>query len=455
MTTAELKGSARKYSRGTRRVRRALLDSTRPASTRITGRARPDPRLPVSPSAGHVLLLGSQPDADLRITGILQAHGLRVSASADADAGMAMAVSVQLVVIDGLADAAVAISLCERLRAASGLADMPILCVASSADVGERVHLLEAGADDVIARPFDTTEFEARVDGLLARTKRGATLTERPGPASPEGDVPRSIAFFGPKGGSGTTTLAVNVAVALAARRAWSVALVDLDLQWGDVTMLLNIVARHTVSDLAHDSVGLADRDMVRRYAVQHQSGLAVYGSAARPDDSASVTAGNVSQLLAALRDTYQVVIVDAGSALDAVSQTIIEHADRLVIPVIPEIPGLRAVRTLLEMLAESDRGSENLVLVLNHIFPRDMMRREEIEGALGGKVEIELPHDPVLYLVGANAGEPIVTSAPKSAPGDRLLALSALLAGDGATTATSARPGDARQRFSSLLKRG
>ena len=98
---------------------------------------------------------------------------------------------------------------------------VPILCVAATDDVEERISFLEAGADDVVARPFDAREVEARVEALLLRFQRSKDLAPI---VSPDGLTlarpRRSVAVYSPKGGVGTTTIATNVAVAAAQRKA-------------------------------------------------------------------------------------------------------------------------------------------------------------------------------------------------------------------------------------------
>ena len=113
------------------------------------------------------------------------------------------------------------------------------MCVSATDDVEERIAFLEAGADDVMARPFDAREMEARVEALLLRFQRSRDL----GPVvSPDGltlaRARRTVAVYSPKGGVGTTTVAVNVAIAAAANRPDKVVLVDLSLQFGGVATL-------------------------------------------------------------------------------------------------------------------------------------------------------------------------------------------------------------------------
>jgi len=338
----------------------------------------------VSTSTGYVLLLGTDRDAVGEVGTVLQAHGLRVVAAPDAEAGVAHGPAAELVILDRIEGRSDAISLCSRLRMTPGMAQVPILCLAASDDVEERARFLEAGADDVMARPFDARELEARVDALLARGRRSREETAPVGTSEAPVAVPRLVGVLGPKGGSGTTTIAVNTALALAARGERRVALVDLDLQWGDVATQLNVSPRHSISDLARDATALAEPSIVESFAERHASGLSVFAAPMRPDESASVGAEHVGQLLPALRDTYRLTVVDAGSDLDERTLTVFEHVDRLIVPVLPEIPAMRAVRTLLEVLGELEGPSTGIVLVLNHAYPRDMLRRDEIEGALG-----------------------------------------------------------------------
>ena len=122
-----------------------------------------------------------------------------------------------------------AVEICREIRATPALAAVPVMCVSGSDDVEERIRFLEAGADDVVARPFDARELEARVEALLLRFQRSRDLAPI---ISPDGltmhRARRTVAVFSPKGGVGTTTIATNIAVAAVANRPDRVVLVDL-----------------------------------------------------------------------------------------------------------------------------------------------------------------------------------------------------------------------------------
>lgn len=404
---------------------------------------------------GYVLLIGTDSDSLTSVAEVLERRNLEIVTSTEPESSLGQAAAASLVIIDRVEGRLDAVALCSRLRMASGMREVPILCIATSNDVEERVRFLEAGADDVMARPFDPLELEARLDALLARSQRprpaaAVTPGTPTGTASREG--PRLVGIMGPKGGSGATTIAVNTAVALARRGERSMAIADLDLHWGDVSTLLDVSPRQSVSDLATDTVGLADRSAVESYAEHHRSGLAVFGAPARPDEADSIRAQHIGQLLPALRDAYELTIVDVGSNLDERALTVFEHADLFVVPVVPEIGAMRAVRTLLQVLAELEGASAGTLVVLNRIFARDALTREQIEKAVGASIDHELPYDAAVYLEAANTGEPVVLGAPGSAAAERLDDLATLISGDSVAEPVSARQG--RGRFS-LRRRG
>src|SRR6266542_6347863 len=212
------------------------------------------PTHPASPQGAHVpastlLLL----DADLPsrevIRGVLAGVGYSVTAVETADEAFRLAGDHQLMIINVVTGKKTAADICREIRQTPALSAVPVLCISQSDDVEDRIRFLEAGADDVMAKPFDARELEARVEALLLRFQRSRDLA----PAlSLDGAVitraRRSVAVFSPKGGVGTTTIATNIAVAAAAQRPNQVVLVDLALQFGGVATHLNMRPRQTLA---------------------------------------------------------------------------------------------------------------------------------------------------------------------------------------------------------------
>jgi pilus assembly protein CpaE len=318
------------------------------------------------------------------------------------------------------------IDLCREIRATPAMAAVPILCVANTDDVEERIGFLEAGADDVIARPFDAREVEARVEALLLRFQRSkhkAPVVSSDGLTISQ--ARRVVAVFSPKGGVGTTTIATNIAVAAAQRRPDRVVLVDLDLQFGAVATHLNLAAKQTLTDIVRDEAVLREPELLRTFAMRHDSGLHVIAAPTTPQSSEFITADHVTQLIAALLEGYESVVIDAGSTLDERTLAIFEAAETILLGVYPEIPALKAMHGLLEYLTENGSVGTKATFVLNNMFARDILKPRDIESALGTPVGLDLPYDAFLYLKAVNEGVPIVMGAPRSAAAERLVKLS------------------------------
>jgi len=375
----------------------------------------------------------------------LVAEGLRaeqheVTAVGDVPAAIAAAEGHEVVVLDLAGPVARIVVACRALRAAGESASIPILCVSPTDDVEDRIRLLEAGADDVVPRPFHPQELTARAEALALRYQRARDLAAGvaaggpaggvAGPPLSEGGHHRTIAIYSPKGGVGTTTIAVNIATWLAGRLAGGVVILDLDYQFGQVATHLNVTPRLHLGDLARDEVALHDPALFQVSLDRHESGLMVLASPPTPDASLWITEATVSSLLSVAAATHQVVVVDAGSAFDVRTETVLTQATDSVIVVTPEFPALKAVHALMEVLATNNENASETSYILNEIFARELLRPSDIEEALGKAIASTIPYDAFAFLKSVNEGVPLVTGSPDVPAAAQLRSLAARLAG-------------------------
>jgi pilus assembly protein CpaE len=383
--------------------------------------------------ASTILLLASDAAAGDAIKTILAGAGYRLTVFSDPAQAMPRVAEHQLVIIDMETDPTGAVEACRAMRAGPGMSDVPVMCVSASDDVEERILFLEGGADDVMARPFDARELEARVEALLLRFQRSRGLAPV---ISPDGltlaRARRIVAVYSPKGGVGTTTVATNVAIAAVANRPEKVVLVDFALQFGGVATLLDLDPKQTIADAIRDESPLSEPELLRTYAARHDSGLHVLAAPAAPELATSISKDHVRQVLSTLLDGYDMVVIDAGSTLDERVLTIFEVAEAVLLTVTPEIGALKAMHALLEYLGEAGTIALKSSFVLNNLFAREILKVRDVETFLGSKMAVELPYDPFLYLKAVNEGVPIVTGAPRSAPAERLVKLSGIAFGAG-----------------------
>jgi len=409
--------------------------------------------------ASTILVLESISAAATSLSPILSSAGYTVTQTTDPTEAFTKVVEHQLAIldlgVDASADGRSGVDLCREIRATPSMAAVPILCVAGSDDVEERIKFLEAGADDVITRPFDPREVEARVEALLLRFQRSKDMAPV---ISADGltmaRARRVVAVYSPKGGVGTTTIATNIAVAAAQRRSDRVVLVDLDLQFGGVATHLNLSAKQTLADVIRDESALREPELLRTYAIRHDSGLHVLAAPSTPETAELITADHVATLIGTLLEGYEAVVIDAGSVLDERTLTVFEAAETIVLPVYPEIAALKAVHGLLDYLNEAGSIGAKATFVLNNVFAKDILKLRDIESALGTKISLDLPYDPFLYLKAVNEGVPVVLGAPRSPQAERLIKLSTTAFGSDGFVVPAAAPARKGRGFG-LRRRG
>ena len=377
--------------------------------------------------ASTILLIEADPAFAESISSGLTGVGYTVSVIADTDEALAKVNDNQLVIIDVVTGEKSAMDICREIRATPSMASIPVLCVSQSDDVEDRIHFLEAGADDVVAKPFDAREIEARVEALLLRFQRSK---DRTSVVSTNGitvaRARRTVAVHSPKGGVGTSTIATNIAIAAAKLRPDRVVIVDLDLQFGQIATHLNLVPRQTLADVVRDEAALREPELLRTYATKHDSGLHVLAAPTGPELAQLITPDHVDKILRTLLESYDQVVIDTGTWLDERTLRAFEHAENVLFVMNPEIAALKALGALIEYLSEAGTVAAKSTFVLNNSFGREILKLKDVENALGMKVEMELPYDPFLYLKAVNEGNPIVVGAPRSVPAQRLVALSA-----------------------------
>ena len=281
----------------------------------------------------------------------------------------------------------------------------------------------------MIAKPFDQPELIARLEALSLRSQ---STGSGPGPGGAIGDDGRHrlVAVFSPKGGVGTTTVATNLALIVAEAHPNKVLLIDLDLSFGQVASHLNLQPKQTLLELARDDAALHEPELFRTYAIQHASGLQILAAPPTPSLGALVTAEHVELALTRALEAYEIVVVDAGTAVDNRLTSVFSMAETVVVPVLPEIPALNSVHLLVEQLADTGALGGQTVFVLNNAFARDLLKRSDVETALGSKIGADLPYDPMVYLKAVNEGNPVIRSAPKSHAADKLRTLATIVFG-------------------------
>ena len=228
------------------------------------------------------------------------------------------------------------------------------------------------------------------------------------------------VTVFSPKGGSGKTVLATNLAVATA-RSGVKTLLVDLDLQFGDSALTLALTPRATIADLA--ASGDIDAEKLKAYVTtDSRSGLAVLPSPRRPEEADVVGPAELAAVLAAARDAYEAVVIDTGPLFDGAMLAALDHSDQLLLICNPEVTSLKNVRIGLETIDRLGFARERVSLVANRVGAAGGVDVADIELALDAEVAYELPDDRAVPAA-VNRAFPVVLSDENS-PFARALSL-------------------------------
>ena len=306
-----------------------------------------------------------------------------------------------------------------------------------------------AGAREFLVKPFSADELIAsirRVHQLKPRAVSVQPEILRPqsigptgGPVAPaaarEGEI---ITVYSPKGGSGCSTIATNLALALhdGDRRA---ALVDGDLQFGDVAVLLNLQASRTITDVI-PHIDSLDSDFLSDVMLTHPSGMKVLLGPPRPDAAEMVRADDMRVVLRHLSLLYDYTIVDTASYLDDIVLTILEVSDWVLLVVTPDIPAIKNVRLTLEALDALDYLNKTR-LVINMAGRKDGITEKDIATHIKHPIFATIPRDNGTVSAAANQGVPIMVSSQKSVIAKSILHLAELMR-DERTAATGRKPG-------------
>jgi pilus assembly protein CpaE len=376
-----------------------------------------------------ILLVEDDVESRNRLSAALAAEGYTIVTAVDGIEGLraierelpdVVLVDVSLPRLDGF-------EVVSRIRGGEGAASRtPIIMLSDVDQADQRVRGLRAGADDFLVKPVHPTELAMRLRVLLGRAgpRGGAPPSAEATRAEPDrrGTV---IAFYGAKGGVGTTTLTASVAVGLVRTLARKVALVDGNLQFGDLRVVFDLrLDTRTLVDVA--AAPSIDLELLHSILVRHDSGVDVLAAPASPEAAEAVSqeARHVARVLEVLRAGYDYVVVDIDKRLDETNLDVIGAADLLYIIMTADLSCLKNVGLVLHTLAQLDVPADKIRLVLNRSTAYTGISAKNAESVLGRKIDHEVVNDYRRAIHALNTGSPVLWSSPDSQLGKSILAL-------------------------------
>ncbi|MFX4260591.1 AAA family ATPase [Pelotomaculum propionicicum] len=270
---------------------------------------------------------------------------------------------------------------------------------------------MAAGARDYLVKPLSSNELSETIrrvsNSYKTRSVRAAAVPATTTKAEPELPANRIIVVFSSKGGVGKTTLSCNLAVCLAQESRKNVALVDLNLQGGDVSVMLNLSPRGTISDLVKEEDNI-EYSLVNSFMAPHMSGLKILPAPLRPEEADVITSAHIVEILTLLKNHYDFIIVDTTPLFNDLTLSAMEMADDILLTFTRDLAAIKHVATDMEIL-ETLALSDKVKLVLNQATLDYGIKINELEKRLNRSPAALLPYDEKTVLSSVNKGHPFV----------------------------------------------
>lgn len=300
-------------------------------------------------------------------------------------------------------------------------AQIVIMSVQSDSDYLRRAML--AGARDFLTKPFGGDELVTAIrrvhekrpsssTGPLPKTPRGGTAVAEPTASVKEGKI---ITVFSPKGGSGCTTIAVNLAVALA-KQGHRTILVDVSLQFGDVAVMMNMKPITNIIDVV-ERMNELDAELIESVVQVHKSGAHVLLAPPRPEMADVVTEDKVKRLIEVLRDVYDFIIFDTSSNLDDVTLALLDTADRIMLITQQSLPTLKNASRFFDLSQSLNYDSDKVWLLVNRATNKSGIAVKDISRILKRPIVMSIPGADTVANAAADQGVPLLSTAGRKQP--------------------------------------
>lgn len=236
----------------------------------------------------------------------------------------------------------------------------------------------------------------------------------------------KKIVVFGTKGGSGKSFIATNLAIDLLDNKKNRVVLFDLNYQFGDVAIMLDLSPRHTIYDIVSVFDQL-DEEMLSDFLTIHNSGMKVLPAPIDPTQNESISAEMTKKIVDMLSKISDFVVIDTPSGFSDDVLTLLDEMDYICMVAGMDVPSIKNLKITLQLLDQLKFPKEKIIIILNHVDSKVGITLDEIEDTLERKIDITIPSDKIVPLT-VNRGIPIILEAPHSEVSRSIKKISSLL---------------------------
>ena len=272
----------------------------------------------------------------------------------------------------------------------------------ASADV--IIKALRSGAKEFVAKPVIKTEFVEIFKSIIKDINSEETK-----------DTCKIISTFSNKGGIGKTSIAVNLAVELAQMSKEKVALIDLNLQLGDVATFLDMTPPFAMDYIADNINNLDEDELLKAMTRYKNTSLYVIADPLNIDKSKDITAEQIKNILTALKKTFSYIVIDIGTNIDSKTITALDFSDLILLIAIVNLPAIRSTQRCMELFDKLGYNADKIKLVLNRYMENEDIKTSDIEEVVKQKVYWKIPNNYLIMMSAINKGVPVNEINPDS----------------------------------------
>lgn len=267
------------------------------------------------------------------------------------------------------------------------------------------LNSMRAGAQEFLTRPLDSNQLAESIRRLASMIRRPQVVSQKR-----NGKI---VTVFSSKGGVGVTSIAANLAVSLAANEKKKTAIVDLNMQMGDVGLLLDLRPQYTLADAV--GTGNLDESRLKGLLTEHESGVAMLSTPEDPVEAEMISTDLLLEAFSLLKGMFDIVIVDAGHFFDSRVMEVMNMADTIFLIAGLDVPTVRNVRRCLNLFGNLGYGEDKVKLVANREQKKSKVTLADLEEIAEREVFLQMPSDYNSLIKSIDAGIPVVIQAPKS----------------------------------------
>lgn len=346
---------------------------------------------------------------------------------------------IHLVVVDISQKTNISLNIISKLTTA--LKNIKIVVVSYDLDSDTVIRALRAGAREFLVKPLIENDFITSIEKMKDLILGNINDTTKC----------KVITTFSNKGGIGKTSIAVNLAVEIANMTKEKVALIDLNMQMGDITTFLNLDPSFDTTYVINNLDRIDETFLLSTLEQYNKSSLYILADPPDIEQAEFITSDDITTLINVLKNVFSYIIIDTNPGFDSKTITALDNSDLILLVSIINIPSIRNCQRCFELFKKLGYSKDKVKLIINRYMEADEIKLEDVEEVLDHKVFFKIPNNYYTIISAINKGVPVSDAMPNSNIAKGFRQLAALLSDSYAYEGKSTNPNKREAGFNLL----